>query len=431
MSQIDLQQAPLSSLTSKDRLARFYTKERVGDLLIQSLGSYQPTSLLDLGCGLGALSHAATRRWNNISIVTVDIDLDAQRQAWINARSTVTSHRHISGDALSEDIFDRVKSERIGGFDAVLSNPPFVKPKWRACYEKIIEGAGLSNVIAIKSAPSADVLFLAQALRLVRTGGLAGFIVPEGLIAGSKSEKIRNFLINNHQIQSVIALQPNSFDGIEVKTHLLTIRKGSPIEPYKIKIGAIQRDGTASSIIAIDPGIATKRLDYDYHSARKIIEHCSFTLGSIGADIVRGTMTSTDCRSFSHFVLHTSNFYAAEAAPINVGDRIIRTLALCNSAENIQNGKNVCAGDIVVSRVGRNLHQKIALITGGSAPISDCIFRIRVPEKLRIPVALALSSPRGQQWLNAVSHGAGAAHITKSELLEFPVPNSLEGQFNG
>jgi len=55
-------------------LNQYYTNKYLSDLLIANLSISKPNIALDIGFGNGDLLHAAKRRWNDISLVGIDVD---------------------------------------------------------------------------------------------------------------------------------------------------------------------------------------------------------------------------------------------------------------------------------------------------------------------------------------------------------------------
>lgn len=79
------------------------------------------------------------------------------------------------------------------------------------------------------------------------------------------------------------------------------------------------------------------------------------------------------------------------------------------------------AGDILIARVGRNLEAKVLGVSAGNVVLTDCIYRIRAPEAMRNELLSALSSADGRQWLSSHAYGVAAKHLTKFDLLSFPL----------
>lgn len=112
----------------------------------------------------------------------------------------IESPNLISADALSED-----NGELKDAYSLILANPPF---KGSLDYEAI-EPSLLRTVKTKKT----ELLFLALMLRMLKPGGRAAVIVPDGVLFGSsKAHKaIRREIIEGQQLQAVISMPSGVF----------------------------------------------------------------------------------------------------------------------------------------------------------------------------------------------------------------------------
>ncbi|MDB5440093.1 MAG: hypothetical protein JWM33_2520 [Caulobacteraceae bacterium] len=103
-------------------------------------------------------------------------------------------------DSLSEDIAG--EKDR---YSLILANPPFAGS---LDYEQTARD--LQQVVKTKKT---ELLFLALFLRLLRTGGRAAVIVPDGVLFGaSKAHKeLRRMLVEDHKLDAVISLPSGVF----------------------------------------------------------------------------------------------------------------------------------------------------------------------------------------------------------------------------
>jgi len=103
-------------------------------------------------------------------------------------------------DSLAED-----HVEDAGAYSLVLANPPFAGSlDYEACAKD------LQKIVKTKKT---ELLFLALFLRLLRTGGRAAVIVPDGVLFGSsKAHKdLRKMLVEEHKLDAVIKLPSGVF----------------------------------------------------------------------------------------------------------------------------------------------------------------------------------------------------------------------------
>lgn len=411
----------MREIKEQDPLARFYTHSNVSRLLVDVMTVSDPTTIIDLGAGGGALTTAARRKWEFANIFTVDLD----EEVTFDLRTRTLDggfHRHLHADAL-DYCLPKLLGVTPGSVDAAICNPPYVRPVWRPIYAELLEAAGLSGTFAAIRDVTADVLFLAQNLRLLRDGGQAGMVVPDGLIAGHKYSNLRRQLLQNHGVSCVIQLPRQAFRGADAQAHIIVLNKAkSPQSTETIRLLQLSANGQLSHPIDISPDDAAHRMDYRYYDGTRrpseIGSSVATTLASIRADIVRGKLSSRDARNFVYPVFHTTSFPPHERC----SDFSIPHSMCVDLSRNLFS-REVTAGpgDILLARVGRNLQQKICLVAAGQVVISDCVYRLRVPDTMRENVMENLLSDRGQSWLKANSHGVGAQQIAKSDLLNFPL----------
>lgn len=398
-----------------DHLGRYYTQHSISDLLVQQLPRERPSSVLDLGAGNGALSVAALTKWNEVSLITVDIDKDVSKiiTRRIKQGEFRAQHRHLSSDALALNLKAILYQSNIKPPNIAVCNPPFLVPKWRRSYGQILEEAGFSSSLPAITSTDAAALFLAQNLRLLAEGGSLGIIVPDSLVCAEKYLGFREHLLNKYEVAQAIRLQRRSFVGTDALAHILIIKNSPPISD-KIQLTCLTSDKHGSLSITVDRCEATRRLDFAYHAAHK--RKSKNKLSTILVDLRRGNINSAQVRDARSFILHTTDI-----------TNDMRGMWLDFSSKQfspgIESSKTAVAepGDIVLARVGRNAAEKVVGIAKGRVALSDCLFRLRVESEHRDLVLRALSSNAGQRWMEMHAYGVAARHLNKSDLLSFPI----------
>ena len=103
-------------------------------------------------------------------------------------------------DSLSEDIAG--EKDR---YSLILANPPFAGS---LDYEQTSKD--LQRVVKTRKT---ELLFMALFLRLLRTGGRAAVIVPDGVLFGSSKahKELRRMLVEDHRLEAVISLPSGVF----------------------------------------------------------------------------------------------------------------------------------------------------------------------------------------------------------------------------
>ncbi|MBF0250373.1 MAG: SAM-dependent DNA methyltransferase [Alphaproteobacteria bacterium] len=103
-------------------------------------------------------------------------------------------------DSLAED-----HSEDAGAYSLVLANPPFA-----GSLDNESTAKDLQKIVKTKKT---ELLFIALFLRLLKTGGRAAVVVPDGVLFGSSGahKDIRRMLVEDHKLDAVIKLPSGVF----------------------------------------------------------------------------------------------------------------------------------------------------------------------------------------------------------------------------
>lgn len=107
---------------------------------------------------------------------------------------------------------------RDGEYSVIMANPPFTGR---------IDKGGMSDKLKIDGTQS-ELLFLMRISKMLRPGGKAAVIIPEGgLFGGSKNQKqTREILLKDNQLEAVISLPSGAFKPYTgVKTAILIFTK--------------------------------------------------------------------------------------------------------------------------------------------------------------------------------------------------------------
>lgn len=378
-------------------LNQYYTEKAYGDELVNKLTIASPKKALDIGFGSGSLLRAAKRRWNDIDLIGVDID----------SRNIEEEEKLKEINTLKLNGFDPCLPEtiirRFGKIDLLLSNPPYFSHKFDTRTKDILDSVGLLDCLSknLKTIP-AELVFLAQNLRLLNDGGELGIILPAGLVSGERWTNVRAYLLSKYQVSNVIQLPVNCFKKTDAQTFILTIKSRAKKNIDSVKLSHV----AINQSLSINIEQAKSRADYDYYSNKESLNSIN-QLSEHDYQIFRGNKSFDDLKKISADYLHTTSI-AKTPLPINL---------VCNP---IKGCKNTEPGDIVLARVGRRCLGRVHYINKGSVPISDCLICIR-PKNKKIGSAIfkALSSINFQTYVDSVALGVGAKYITHQTVNQF------------
>ena len=170
------------------------------------------------GDHLSAEQHETLRRNH---LYGWDFDRTMVRLGWMNLIQHGMFDPHIDqADTLGSRFNERLTGGDVGDFDVVLANPPFT-----GSIDKTDIGESLQPLGTTKT----ELLFVDLITQLLRVGGRAAVIVPEGLLFGSTRahRALRRKLIDENQLNAVISLPGGVFQPYTgVKTSILYFVRG-------------------------------------------------------------------------------------------------------------------------------------------------------------------------------------------------------------
>ena len=242
----DLYEYMLSKLTTAGTNGQFRTPRHVIKMMVDMMKPGARDIVCDPACGTGGFLVAAAeylrdlkdsdgnfvlnapgnrKHFNQEMFHGFDFDGTMLRIGSMNLMLHGIENPNIEArDSLSEN-YSGIKE----AFTMILANPPF-----KGSVEKSTIAKDLTKVI---STTKTELLFLPLFLRLLKVGGRAAVIVPDGVLFGSSKahKSIRKILIENHQLEGVISMPSGVFKpyaGVSTAVIIFT------------KVG-VEKDGTA------------------------------------------------------------------------------------------------------------------------------------------------------------------------------------------
>lgn len=396
---------------SRENLNPYYTRAEIGDLLSSVLDIPAPKAVLDLGAGEGSLSGAVSDRWPHAIYTTVDVVQDTGTYLLRMFNHKKVKHHHYHWDVLTKNLPSGLEA---AGFDLAVCNPPFFRPNISPDHLEILSLGGLRSACPNPTDNRAEILFLAQNLRLVRPGGTIALIMPDSLLTGDRFRAFRSSVLKKYNVTCVMQLPRHSFHNTEARCFVLVLRKEPP-KKDAIRLLRYQQ-GTDLPPIWITATQAVNRMDYDFHASHVDTTTDGFRLRDLKAEVRRGTFSTTQRKSLSENIFHTTDFKSLKNGEV----------AFPPSFPPLKEGAVIAEpGDILMARVDRSLHLKVALVTKGRAAITDCVYRIRLPQEHQKRAFKALRAPQGEQALLSATKGVSARLLGKEALLSLILKEPL------
>ncbi|WP_242214397.1 class I SAM-dependent DNA methyltransferase [Bacillus cereus group sp. BfR-BA-01383] len=174
-------------------------------------------------------------------------------------------------DSLSEDNKEKDK------YTLVLANPPF---KGSLDYEAVS-----NDLLAVAKTKKTELLFLTLFLRILKPGGRAAVIVPDGVLFGSSKahRAIRQEIIENNKLEAIISMPSGVFKpyaGVSTAIMIFTKTNAGGTDNvwfYDMKADGFSLDDKRNEIEANDiPDIIARYNDLKGENERKRTEQSFF-----------------------------------------------------------------------------------------------------------------------------------------------------------
>lgn len=208
----------------------FFTPQHVSKLIAQ-LAMHQQTSvnkIYDPACGSGSLLLQAKKHFDAHIIEDGFFGQEINHTTYNLARMNMFLH-NINYDKFNIQLGNTLLAPHFGDdkpFDAIVSNPPY-SVKWIGSDDPTLindDRFAPAGVLAPKS--KADFAFVLHALSYLSPKGRAAIVCFPGIFyRGGAEQKIRQYLVDNNYVESVISLAPNLFFGTTIAVNILVLSK--------------------------------------------------------------------------------------------------------------------------------------------------------------------------------------------------------------
>lgn len=208
----------------------FFTPQHVSKL-IAMLAMHKQTSvnkIYDPACGSGSLLLQAKKHFDAHIIEDGFFGQEINHTTYNLARMNMFLH-NINYDKFNIQLGNTLIDPHFSDdkpFDAIVSNPPY-SVKWIGSDDPTLindERFAPAGVLAPKS--KADFAFVLHALSYLSSKGRAAIVCFPGIFYRSGAEqKIRQYLVDNNYVETVISLAPNLFFGTTIAVNILVLSK--------------------------------------------------------------------------------------------------------------------------------------------------------------------------------------------------------------
>jgi len=208
----------------------FFTPQNVSKLIAQ-LAMHKQTrvnKIYDPAAGSGSLLLQAKKHFDAHIIEDGFFGQEINHTTFNLARMNLFLH-NINYDKFNMQRGNTLTEPHFGDdkpFDAIVSNPPY-SVKWIGSDDPTLindERFAPAGVLAPKS--KADFAFVLHALSYLSSKGRAAIVCFPGIFyRGGAEKKIRQYLVDNNTVETVISLAPNLFFGTTIAVNILVLSK--------------------------------------------------------------------------------------------------------------------------------------------------------------------------------------------------------------
>ena len=247
----DLYENLLSKIAQAGVNGQFRTPRHIGKMMVE-LADIKPDDIVcDPACGTAGflicaimylkktqpemfMNDEKKEHFNNDMFYGFDFDYSMLRIASMN----MMSHGHKNPNIDYQDSLSEDASELKEFCTCIIANPPFKG--------SINEDTIAKNIISEVNTKKTELLFLTLMIRMLKTGGRACVIVPDGVLFGTSNAHttIRKKLIDNQKLEAVISMPSGVFKPYAgVSTAILIFTKTNKGGTDKVWFYNMQNDG--------------------------------------------------------------------------------------------------------------------------------------------------------------------------------------------
>lgn len=229
----DIYEKILNDLQSAGNAGEYYTPRAVTDFIVEMVNPKLGEKILDPACGTGGFLVSALKRIRKNEVKTADDNQLLQESIYGIDKKPLphllcTTNMILNGieipknikrdNALTKPLREYSAKDRV---DVIVTNPPFGG----------FEEDGIENYFPanFKTKETAD-LFLVLIMTLLKNGGRAGIVLPDGTLFGEGVKtRIKEKLLEECNLHTIVRLPNGVFSPYtNIQTNLLFFEKGSP-----------------------------------------------------------------------------------------------------------------------------------------------------------------------------------------------------------
>lgn len=285
----------------KSNMGQFFTPLKIVNEMIEMVDIHEGMSICDPACGVGKFileaienkipdfySYRNGKLETRVEIVGLDKMMSERDDLTIilakanmliyfselfKKNNSLQDVKNISKSLLNESYYlyqtllGTLGELEENKYDLILANPPYYQSK------VMMETARDTGYYHLNGA-GVESLFLEWILKSLKPGGTANVVLPDGIFSNYANSKLKEYILNNFFIESIISLPVGAFFTTPKKTYILTVRKATDKE----KEENIKQDYPVFTYIATSIGesLDVYRFDIDENDLKEAVAKYNF-----------------------------------------------------------------------------------------------------------------------------------------------------------
>ncbi len=224
---------------------QFFTPRNVVLMMIDMLQPASGERIIDPACGSGGFlayiaRHLARHQARNYWLAGIDKDAFLARLAKIYlALIGATDYAVFCENSLEQPKHWAAQTQRAapaGTFDLILTNPPFgakipvigkeLLRQYALGHHWVEKDGAWQRTTELLDKQPPQVLFIERCLQLLKPGGRAGIVLPEGVFGNPSDRYIWEYVRQNARVLAIVSLPPETFQpSTHTKTSVVFFEK--------------------------------------------------------------------------------------------------------------------------------------------------------------------------------------------------------------
>lgn len=211
--------------TARKLRGGYYTPYPIAEYLWKYVKKNNPKQILEPAAGDGALLKPIDN-----SDVSVDaIEYQNNEAEKINKNINIPQVK-----VYATDFFKWFDEHKYKSYDAVLSNPPYIRYQYLTDRQRTIQSKILvDNSMRSNRLINAWVAFVVAAISMLKEGGRVGLVIPSDLLQVTYARDLRQFMLRNLEELNIISFKNAVFPETEQRFILLLGVKGKVESKFK------------------------------------------------------------------------------------------------------------------------------------------------------------------------------------------------------